>query len=464
MRAAILHHPTSPTDEEIDLDLSPTTPTTPNTNPFASGAQTPTGHDPTLPAHFSLPPADGGKDAWLVLLACFILEALVWGFPFAYPVFNDYYHTQPQFAGQTSAIAAIGTTQTGIMYFGAPVVYGVLRRWPRLRKPACVAGFVVLEAGLVAASFAQTIPGLLGTQGVLFAVGGCVHYFPAFLYLDEWFFARKGLAYGVVWAGTGVAGVALPLTLQWILRTWGHQTALRTWAVVSLILTPPAVFCLKGRLPVQHAPRGPQRVETGFLKSRAFWILQMGNVVQGLGYFMPTLYMPSFARAVGLGEIQGTAAVSLTNASTVIGTIVAGWLTDRYHVTTAVNFCAVGTVVAVFLFWSFAVYTPVLYIFAILYGIFAGGFAATWSGVATVMRGRWPATETGMIIALFAAGKGVGSVISGPLSGAIVDARWFASGRDWAWGSGYGGLIMFSGVTAAVTGTGWCAKKVGWVP
>ena len=28
---------------------------------------------------FSLPPVDGGKDAWLFLAACFAIEALVWG-------------------------------------------------------------------------------------------------------------------------------------------------------------------------------------------------------------------------------------------------------------------------------------------------------------------------------------------------------------------------------------------------
>lgn len=27
----------------------------------------------------SLPPVDGGKDAWLFLAACFAIEALVWG-------------------------------------------------------------------------------------------------------------------------------------------------------------------------------------------------------------------------------------------------------------------------------------------------------------------------------------------------------------------------------------------------
>lgn len=28
---------------------------------------------------FSLPPVDGGKDAWLFLTACFVMECLVWG-------------------------------------------------------------------------------------------------------------------------------------------------------------------------------------------------------------------------------------------------------------------------------------------------------------------------------------------------------------------------------------------------
>lgn len=36
--------------------------------------------DGLVPEHgFSLPPADSGKDAYLFLLAAFIIEALVWG-------------------------------------------------------------------------------------------------------------------------------------------------------------------------------------------------------------------------------------------------------------------------------------------------------------------------------------------------------------------------------------------------
>lgn len=31
------------------------------------------------PEGFSLPPTDGGKHAWLCLLSCFMLEAMIWG-------------------------------------------------------------------------------------------------------------------------------------------------------------------------------------------------------------------------------------------------------------------------------------------------------------------------------------------------------------------------------------------------
>jgi hypothetical protein len=74
----------------------------------------------------SLPPTDGGKDAWLFLLASFMLEALIWGnssqplphfwgsrklilsgFPACYGVFQKYYGTHEPFAGSKN-IAVVG--------------------------------------------------------------------------------------------------------------------------------------------------------------------------------------------------------------------------------------------------------------------------------------------------------------------------------------------------------------------
>ena len=104
-----------------------------------------------------------------------------------------------------------------------------------------------------------------------------------------------------------------------------------------------------------------------------------------------------------------------------------------------------------------------LFIFAILYGVFAGGFAATWSGVVDPVRKQYPATETGMIVSLFAFSKGIGAIISGPLSGALVRSDAWRSHASYAFGSGYGYLIMFSGVTASLSFTGWFGRKCGVV-
>lgn len=57
----------------------------------------------------SLPRADGGKDAWSFLAGCFFIEALVWGFPFSFGIFQEYYTTHPPFNREPSGITIIGT-------------------------------------------------------------------------------------------------------------------------------------------------------------------------------------------------------------------------------------------------------------------------------------------------------------------------------------------------------------------
>jgi hypothetical protein len=49
------------------------------------GAETPTGSE----EGHSLPPTDGGKDAWLFLFSCFMLEAMIWG-----ALDHDSYHSR----------------------------------------------------------------------------------------------------------------------------------------------------------------------------------------------------------------------------------------------------------------------------------------------------------------------------------------------------------------------------------
>ncbi|KAI7510520.1 hypothetical protein KC316_g21877, partial [Hortaea werneckii] len=112
----------------------------------------------------------------------------------------------------------------------------------------------------------------------------------------------------------------------------------------------------------------------------------------------------------------------------------------------------VGQMLAIFVFWGLTSTQPMLYVFALVWGVFSGSWAATWTGAAAAIRSKEP-TGSNMdittVIALFAAAKGVGSVISGPLSEKLVDiqANWQAA---YAYGSSYAGLIVFTGVAVTL--------------
>ena len=124
---------------------------------------------------FSLPPVDRGKDAWLFLAAAFIVEALVWGFPFSFGVFQDYYTTHPPFAGSQN-IAVIGTCAMGIMYLDLPIIFSVMQRWQKTRSYCTATGLLVMCLALSLSSFSTTTTHLMVTQGVIYAIGGSMAY------------------------------------------------------------------------------------------------------------------------------------------------------------------------------------------------------------------------------------------------------------------------------------------------
>lgn len=156
------------------------------------------------------------------------------GFPFAFGVFEKYYTTHELFASSAASIPAIGTTATGIMYFASPPFLYLMTRFPQYVRPMCATGLGLLLAGLIGASFANTVWQLILTQGVLYGLGGGLHYFPAIIYLDDWFVTRKGLAYGIMWAGTGTGGILVPIVMEAVLARWEFRTALRSWAMFSV--------------------------------------------------------------------------------------------------------------------------------------------------------------------------------------------------------------------------------------
>lgn len=72
-----------------------------------------------------------------------------------------------------------------------------------------------------------------------------------------------------------------------------------------------------------------------------------------------------------------------------------------------------------------------------------------------------PGTDSMMVFAVLAAGRGVGNVACGPVSEAL--ARAGEVGGAGLYASGYGPLVLFTGISAALGGVSWFGRALGWV-
>nr|POF19979.1 monocarboxylate transporter 2 [Quercus suber] len=382
--------------------------------------------------------SSGGKYRFRCLDIPHILTPLN-RFPNAYGIFQSFYLTHEPFSRDPTIIAAIPTTATALMYMSSPLMALAVQRYPNMRFPGAFLGLIIMVAALIGASFSNSATITLATQGVLYAVGGLFLYFPSMYIIDEWFVARKGFAFGVVWTGTGFAAAIVPWLMQWLLDKYGFRTALRVRAVIL------------NRIPIS-SQRMITKVDFSFLREAPFWIYQFGNTIQATASFLPQLWIPSFALALDLPAYSGALALCLLNIAACGGYLIQGQLCDRFHVSVALLAVTFGSMVSVLVFWGLTTGETMLYATSILWGLTGVSFAATWAGCARALRTATNNLPAGMVISLMCVGKGLGAVISGPISERLLRVGPVPN-TGYAYESQYGTLILMTGISVMFGGT-----------
>ena len=141
------------------------------------------------------------------------------------------------------------------------------------------------------------------------------------------------------------------------------------------------------------------------------------------------------------------------NVMTIMGQIAFGFASDRVNVHLPLIISSICTTIAVCTLWLLGTHLPHLVFFAVFYGFFAGGYNVLYARFATMLSNN--SANTGLwVYGLLAFDRGLGYVISGPISSAILAADNAGQGNR----SGFRGLILFDGVVfglSACGGLGW---------
>ncbi|KAK7462385.1 hypothetical protein VKT23_007984 [Stygiomarasmius scandens] len=402
----------------------------------------------------SLPPMDEGFHAWSFLVAAFFVEALVFGFPMTSGIFLDDYLHDPSYTSQPNAeflLPLIGPTTTGIIYCSGPFLNPILKTYSYHRRNAMRLGVLLCVGSLFGASWAGSIRQLLVLQGAVYGAGGALIYYPTLAYLPTWFLSRRGLANGVMLAGDAVGGILLPFILPPILQKYGSRVTLRYLAVAIGVGLAPSLIWIKSRVPERKVERVPVRTRamqrgsvprsfgervwgnlreqvSWWLSHPAFLILLLANTVHAFGYFMPTIWLPTFASSLNLSQTSSSLVLALLNAGSAISRLGLGFLSDKLDPSVLALGTSVSAALSVFILWGVCSSNlGGLLSFGLLYGVFAGGWGVLWAGFIkkTFGSGRLGQDDPNLASTLFGyfmLTRGIGNIFSTPISTVLSSA------------------------------------------
>src|SRR5262249_39050383 len=208
---------------------------------------------------------------------------------------------------------------------------------------------VVLGAGTVLASHVSHLWQLYASAGVLMAMGsGGLGMATSASIAARWFVARRGLIMGVL-GGAMSAGQMLIIPLSMIIiRLYGWRAAFLWSGVGVLLLALPVIWAFvrddpkdKGLEPYGAgsasakafgATADERRVPvTEAMGVPAFWLLALTFFVCGYtSNGLVLTHLIPHAAEHGFSEMHAAQALGLMGAMNIVGTIVSGWICDRY--------------------------------------------------------------------------------------------------------------------------------------
>lgn len=318
----------------------------------------------------------------------------------------------------------------------------LVKRYPHYQRHMIWAGWVLCLAGLVAGSFANTVATLIATQGVLYGVGYLIIFYPVVSMLNEWWVTRRGLAWGIMSGSSGASGVAYPFVIEALLNKYGYKTTLRSLAVATFVMTAPLMPLFKRRLPTSHASVSAP-ANWGFFTKPIFWFYFTSTVVFSLGFYLPSLYLPSYAASLGLSSRTGAMLLALISMAQVLGQFSFGYLSDgRLPLNILLLSSSIVGAVASLTLWGLAQSLVPLVLFSLIYGFFAYAFIAMRVRMGTAVTEDPSAAMP--IFCVFSFAQGVGNVLAGPISAGLL--RPVVQLDDYGY-SRYKVMIIFTGCT-----------------
>ena len=363
---------------------------------------------------------------WFVVAGTFAVTFVGFGCAYAFSAFVA--SLQHDFAASRGSVSLVFSL-AGFVYFALGAVSGPLAdRWGARRL--AVIGMVVTGLGLALASVARTLVEVYAAYGLGVGLGIGLSYVPVLGVMQRWFVRRRGFASGIGVAGIGVGTLVMPPVAAFLINAVGWRETYLIFGVFAAVVGGGLAFLIeddpRGRglgpdgdpVPVdaQPAARANASMLTA-VKSPRFAGLFVASLLGSFGVFVPFVHLVPYALDHGVPQSAAVLLLGAIGVGSTAGRFFLGGLADRLGRSLSLAAMIAGMALA-FVIWFFSVNLWPLTIFALVYGLFYGGWVALLPAVAADYFG---ATNLGGMIGLISLGIAFGTLIGPSAAGFAFD-------------------------------------------
>jgi MFS transporter, OFA family, oxalate/formate antiporter len=359
---------------------------------------------------------------WFVVAGTFAVTFVGFGCAYSFSAFL--LPLQHDFAASRGSISLVFSI-AGFFYFGLGMISGPLADRYGAR-PLAVIGMVLTGAGLIAASVAQTLMQVYAAYGFGVGLGIGCSYVPAVGAVQRWFLRRRGFASGLAVSGIGVGTLVVPPLASLLIGALGWRETYLILGIVSIVAGAGLAMLIeddpgaRGLGPDGDPPAAIGRTDThagdsvrSIIASRRFIGLYASCFICSFGLFVPFVHLVPYALDYGVTPSAAVLLVGAIGVGSTLGRFLLGGVADRIGRPLSFLIMFVGMGLS-FVMWLFSASLWSLAAFALVYGVFYGGFVALAPAVVIdYFGGRQAGTLIGILYTSVAFGTLVGPSAAG---------------------------------------------------
>ncbi|CAH1784630.1 unnamed protein product, partial [Owenia fusiformis] len=260
--------------------------------------------------------------AWLIVLCSFMAHVLIAGIVFTigvtFVIFLD------AFKASKGVTAWVGSLCRGSLSFIAPIGSMLTNKYGS--RPVVILGGVISAIGLGTSVFSTNIYHLYITFGIITGGGLGIAHVPANTIINDYFEAKKTIAFGIAKAGLGIGSFLYPLLIEALNEEY-------RWRGTMLILSGIGLnICVCGMLMrpfrtkelMMETDKNEAVFNLGILKSFNFLILCFHFLVFYFGFSIIFTHLSEYSLLMGIGGSESAMLFSVLGITNIVGLLLFG--------------------------------------------------------------------------------------------------------------------------------------------